>query len=147
MTRFSRDAGLTAWVKPRREGVVAVELQGELDLSTAPVLEDAFFEAESLEPRQIVLDLADLSFADAAGLRPIVAALRRARSDGWRVVGVNPTVPVRRLFELTGVDRALELIESEPSGIRGGGARQRGERLSGRGGGGAADVAGPEREG
>ncbi len=88
-----------------RSGASAfVTVCGELDLSTAPVLEDA------LEPllgpgarpplRHLVLDLAGVTFADVVGLTPVLRAAETMaeRGDGLQIRGERP--PVRQLLRL-----------------------------------------------
>jgi anti-sigma B factor antagonist len=87
-----------------------LHLHGELDMSSAPVLERELKAVESHHPREIVLDLAELSFMDVTGLRTILDAARRARRDGGSVVIVNPMPHIIRLLELTAIDQTLEVL-------------------------------------
>jgi hypothetical protein len=57
-------------------GSASVQLSGELDLATAPQVEQTVREA-----RLVVLDLRELTFMDCAGMRVIVNAAERPRPD------------------------------------------------------------------
>src|SRR5215212_4904587 len=84
------------------EGEAArLELRGELDMATAPVLERVIKTAARSHPDRIVLDLSGLSFVDVSGLRAILDAARSARRDGRSVVITNPMPHIVRLLELT----------------------------------------------
>ena len=103
-----------------RDGLVRILVRGELDLLTAPVLEDALV---SLEGRSepIVVDLSDLSFLDVSGLRALALAGRRAREKGCRFALTECGPMVRRLLELTGMASMLdpgvpELLEAHTDG-------------------------------
>jgi anti-sigma B factor antagonist len=85
-------------------------LHGELDMSSAPMLVRQLEAAESSRPREIVLDLAELSFMDVTGLRTILDAARRARRVGGSLVIANPTPHIIRLLELTAIDQTLEVL-------------------------------------
>ncbi len=87
-----------------------VTLAGEVDNTTAgPML--AFLLAEvSQSDRDLVIDLRDVTFVDAAGLGAFVA-VRQALDLGSRALVVRRATPsVMRLFALTGLD--------EPLGVR-----------------------------
>ena len=86
-----------------------VSLTGELDLASAPAVDDALRRAER-DARSLVLDLRELTYMDAAGLAVVVDANARALDAGRRfVVGVRSTC-VRRLLELTRTERSLEVV-------------------------------------
>jgi anti-anti-sigma factor len=89
-----------------------IAVGGELDLATAPQLE------ETLLPRlrhggHAVLDLRAVEFMDSTGVRVIVAAQLAAKEAGGRFVLVRtpPGGPVGRVLEISGLDGVLELVE------------------------------------
>lgn len=66
------------------DGVVVVDISGELDIGTAPQVEDCLAYLTATGHHRLVLDTAQLSFCDAAGIRVMVRA--RVRADergGW----------------------------------------------------------------
>ena len=91
-----------------RNGVTSIALSGELDMATAPILNDQLTVTEQDGSKAIVLDLRDLSFMDSSGLHELVQAYRRSETNGHRllVVGANPST--RRLCELTGTEFLLD---------------------------------------
>jgi anti-sigma B factor antagonist len=80
-----------------------VRVSGELDLATAPELERALDGIQAPAGR-VVLDLRELSFSDAIGLRVIEAASRRL---GERLIVFGTRPPVRHLFEVTHLDQLV----------------------------------------
>jgi anti-sigma B factor antagonist len=58
---------------------VVLRLSGELDLSTADALRSALAEALAGDPGRLVVDLADVTFVDPAGIRPLTEAAVRRR--------------------------------------------------------------------
>ena len=83
---------------------------GELDIATAPRLEQAL--AERVVPgERLVLDLGDLQFIDSTGLRVIVRAVETARVRGCELRLRHGPPAVRRVFELSGVGDALPFEE------------------------------------
>ena len=83
-----------------------VEVKGELDLYTAP----SFRESE--DPK-VIVDFRGLGFIDSSGLGAIVACLKHIRERGGDLVLVAPEGSgLRRLMDLTGLDRVLTLYQS-----------------------------------
>jgi anti-anti-sigma factor len=85
---------------------------GELDRATVPRFERAVADLE--DPGHLILDLDELEFIDAGGLRSIVDMARRAERSGRSVQLANPSATLRRLFTLTGLERSVELVNDLP---------------------------------
>jgi anti-anti-sigma factor len=98
-----------------REGGAHVELAGELDIATAPKLEDEMRRVEGERPALILIDLRGLEFLDSSGLRALLATDSRAREGGARVVFVRGDERIQRLLEITRVDERIELVDDEES--------------------------------
>ncbi|HEX2087967.1 MAG TPA: STAS domain-containing protein [Solirubrobacteraceae bacterium] len=97
----ARDSGLgslTLRVEPDPAGGSVVRVSGELDVATAPSLEDVVDElAARGEP--VGIDLSGVTFADAAGFHVLLCACVLPRSDAAvRIVRSCPAVC--RLVEL-----------------------------------------------
>ena len=88
-----------------------IALEGELDYSSALILDDELRRAESTPHQVLVLDLSELRFMDSTGLGIIASAYRRMRRAGRRLVVACPTRAVRRIFQLTGMLERLEVID------------------------------------
>jgi anti-sigma B factor antagonist len=75
---------------------------GELDMSTAADLRQAVAEALRMEPPDVELDLAGVSFADSAGIRCLLMCRAAAERAGSRIRLSHPRPEVHRVLELTG---------------------------------------------
>lgn len=91
-------------------GRTVLRVRGEIDLATAPVLEERVQQLQQGEP--LVLDLAAVDFVDSTGLRVILGADTRATNQGTSLAIVAVDGPVTRLFDLTGVGSRLAVFES-----------------------------------
>lgn len=94
------------------EGRAVVRLAGDLDYASAAVAHLAL-ERAGLDLAEITLDLSRVVFLDAAGIRFLISAQRRARAASRRVVIRRPSRSVRRMLKLTGVRPLLILEDSE----------------------------------
>lgn len=92
-----------------------LSLYGELDIAAATDLEAALEEVEHDRPERILLDLRGLTFLDSTGLRTLLAADTRAREAGRRLTILQGPDAVRRVFEITGLEERLELVDDEAS--------------------------------
>jgi anti-sigma B factor antagonist len=92
----------------REAARVRLRVSGELDIATADLLADRL---RGLRDRQaaVLLDLDDLAFIDASGMRVILGAARDARDDGWEFKVTRGSARVRRLFALLDLDQHLPL--------------------------------------
>jgi anti-sigma B factor antagonist len=90
-----------------------VEVTGELDLYTAPSFRESVLEAGDGEPAKVIVDFRGLGFIDSSGLGAIVACLKHLRERGGDLALVAPEGSgLRRLMDLTGLDRVLTLYAS-----------------------------------
>jgi anti-anti-sigma factor len=99
-----------------RSDAVCLRLRGELDLGNAYTFDRRLLAVESRKPALILLDLRELTMLDSAGLARIIAAQRRARRGGWRLVLVRGGRVVQRVLRISGVSEMLE-ITSDPEAV------------------------------
>jgi anti-sigma B factor antagonist len=88
-----------------------VRVSGEVDLATAPILEEALKDfAAGGDP--VVVDLSAVGFLDSSGLSVLVQARQRLEeadgTNGLRLVVTRPVI--RRVFEVTGLADVFTLV-------------------------------------
>jgi anti-sigma B factor antagonist len=94
---------------------VLLSVQGEVDLATAPELEEALERAIEVEGRRLVVDLRGVAFLDSTGLALILRHDRRARAAARRLIVVKGPPHVQKAFELTGLNERLTMIDQPPA--------------------------------
>ena len=94
-----------------RGGTVLVAPRGELDIHTAPRLDDELRRAEARSPEVLVLDLQGLDFMDSTGLRLLIMADVRAREQGRRLVVVRGNEMIQRVLRVTRLDERLDFVD------------------------------------
>lgn len=98
-------------LEPHRATIVVV-VHGEIDIATAGQVGERLREvAEAGFPR-VVLDLRDVSFIDASGLRAVLRARAASREAEVEFAVIPGPEEVQRLFELTGTTDALNFIDA-----------------------------------
>ena len=105
--------GLT--IEEYEPGAVRFALRGELDLAHAYTFDEELRTVEATRPSTVVIDLRELTFLDSCGLARLLAARRRARRLGHRLLLVRGSATVQRLFALTAVDEAFEMVNDVPA--------------------------------
>lgn len=84
-----------------------ITLLGELDIATRHLVSEHVRLALALRPRQIRLDLSQVTFLDSTGLGSIIAARTVAGRSGVHLGISAMSFQVRRLLELTGTADSL----------------------------------------
>jgi anti-sigma B factor antagonist len=86
---------------------VRLRLTGELDLGSAPALEQRLAQLRA-ENQAVRLDLSELEFIDSSGIHLLIGAFNDPRDDGWRLE-IEPQLSsqVDRVFRLAGLDRVF----------------------------------------
>ena len=100
-------------------GVHVVALGGEIDLHTAPRLDEELFGAIGDGAERLLVDLGGATFVDSTVLGVLLRAHRRLDDRGGRLVIVSDDPRILRTLELTGLDRTLSVERSLTETIAG----------------------------
>ena len=93
-----------------------VSVAGELDQATVPRLREELTPALEGDG-SVIVDLDGCGFIDSTGLSLLVES-RRQLTDGVREFAVcSPDDEVRRLLELTGIDKAISLYDTRDDAV------------------------------
>lgn len=98
-------------VQSEAGSTLVIEVGGELDLATGPVLHRHLELYNGLpesngRPQRIAYDLSDLRFMDASGLTALLTAID---GHGRHTITVRkPSPPVRRVLEILELDSMIE---------------------------------------
>jgi anti-sigma B factor antagonist len=94
------------------ENTQLIEAAGTVDLFAAPEFKDAMARIIESGKRWIIVDLTDASLVDSTMLGALLGARRRLQVRGGGLAIVCPEPGIRKVFEITGLDRMFPL-ESE----------------------------------
>jgi anti-anti-sigma factor len=95
-----------------------LSLEGEVDVATVPALRAALKEARESGERDIWIDLTNVGFLDSSGVSALVEADRAFSREHRRFAVICPPGPVRRVLELTGLDKELALFHTRADAQR-----------------------------
>lgn len=91
-----------------RSGWCVLSPRGRADSVTSNEFEIALVAAASNHER-VALDLAALDYISSAGLRAVLQGARAAQTHHAEFVVCAATAGVRRVFEISGVDRLIRM--------------------------------------
>jgi anti-sigma B factor antagonist len=92
--------------------VVVIAVHGQADLHTAPELRNAMTAALDNGAKGLVVDLSEATFIDSMTLGVLLGAVKRLRPSGGKVTIVCVDPHIRRIFEITLLDRVFSLHSS-----------------------------------
>lgn len=100
-----------------REATV-LEAVGTVDVYTAPCLKAKVQEQLREERVHLVIDLCHVDYLDSTGLGVILGAMKRARAQNGNLVLVASNPKIRRIFEITGLNKIVSVFERLDEAVR-----------------------------
>lgn len=89
-----------------------LQVDGEVDIYTAPKLREKLVELIDSGNDRIVVDLEGVGFMDSTGLGSLVAGLKRIRERDGELAIVCTKEPVLKVLGITGLDRVFPVHDS-----------------------------------
>lgn len=94
-----------------------VEVEGEVDLHSAPLLKEALLEVGSAQSARIALDLSGVSFLDSTGIGALVGAYKKTREGEGQIAFFGARPRVKRVFQIAGLWNALPFYDSRDAAL------------------------------
>jgi len=92
------------------DGLILASLDGDLDLDCADRVRDSLAETAGRDDcRFLRIDVAELNFIDSYALGALISALNTATATGVVLTLVNPSPPVRKALQVTGLAEVFGL--------------------------------------
>jgi anti-sigma B factor antagonist len=90
-----------------------IDLKGDVTASAEKALADAYTRASGKFTRTIVLNFSGLEYMNSSGIGMLVTLLVRANRQRQRLVAFGLNEHYRQIFELTRLDEAIGIFDSE----------------------------------
>ncbi|OPY42822.1 MAG: STAS domain protein [Methanoregulaceae archaeon PtaU1.Bin222] len=90
---------------------------GRIDAATAPLLENQLSGAIDGGDRKIVVDLSSVEYISSAGLRALLAAMKRLRALGGKMVLCSLHPYVKEVFDMTGFSRIFTMCNTRDEAL------------------------------
>lgn len=89
--------------------VPVIELEGEVDVYTAPQLKQQMISLLESGTMQMVVDLTKVEYFDSTALGVLIGGLKRIRERDGNLSLICPNPRIRRVFEITGLDKIFDI--------------------------------------
>jgi anti-sigma B factor antagonist len=99
-------------------GASVIDLNGELDAYTSPRFREVMLDLIDDGGAKLVISMANVEYIDSSGLGALVGGLKRASERQGKIVIVCTSPQVRKVFEITGLEKVFPLYDSEDTAIK-----------------------------
>ena len=100
-----------------RDGIEVIDVQGEIDIYTAPRLRELLINLVSEGNYQLVVNLDKVGFLDSAGLGVLAGGLRRVRAHDGSLELACTQQPILKIFRITGLTEVFGVYQTVDQAI------------------------------
>ena len=97
--------------------VAVLDIQGEITAASEETLGEAFAAASENGTRAVILNFSGLEYMNSGGIGLLVTILVRANRAKQKLLAFGLTEHYRQIFELTRLDEAIGIHESEDEAV------------------------------
>ncbi len=94
------------------DGLTIVEVEGEIDVYTAPKLRERLIDLVNQGNFNIVVNMEKVEFLDSTGLGVLVGGLKRVRAHDGSLRLVCTQERILKIFRITGLTKVFPIHES-----------------------------------
>ena len=98
--------------------VTIMDLSGEVDAYTSARFREQMVELIENGAVNLIISMDKVEYIDSSGLGALVGGLKRASEREGRIVIVCNNPQVRKVFEITGLERVFPLFAIEEEAVR-----------------------------
>jgi len=109
-------------VRDAGPGAAIIDIKGEVTAASDDALMSAFAEANESRPQVILLNFTDLEYMNSSGIGLLVTLLVRTNRQKQRLFAFGLTDHYRQIFELTRLDEAVGIYDTEGDALTAAGA-------------------------
>ena len=96
---------------------LVVNVEGEFDLHTADYFKEEVGTKINEGHKKIILNLESIEFIDSSGLGAILSKYKDLEKKCGELVVINITPQVKRIFEVSGLLRVLDVYSSKQEAV------------------------------
>lgn len=100
------------------QGTAVVVLKGDVDLQSSPKVRKSLLQCLS-ERKDVLVDMAGVSYIDSSGIASLVEAFQGARKAGTRFGLVGVSASAMRVLQLARLDRVFAIHPSLEDALKG----------------------------
>ena len=100
-----------------KDGIEVIDVQGEIDMYTAPRLRELLINLVSQGSRRLVVNLDKVGFLDSTGLGVLVGGLKRVRAHDGSLDLVCTRERILKIFRITGLTEVFGIYQTVDQAI------------------------------
>jgi len=100
-----------------KDGIEVVDVEGEIDIYTAPRLRELLIDLVSKNNYQLIVNLDKVEFLDSNGLGVLVGGLKRVRAQDGSLDVVCTRERILKILRVTGLTKVFGIHESVDQAI------------------------------
>ena len=100
-----------------KDGIEVIEVQGEIDIYTAPRLRELLIDLAVTGSCQLVVNLDKVGFLDSTGLGVLVGGLKRVRAHDGSLDLVCTQQRILKILKITGLRQVFGIYETADRAI------------------------------
>ena len=100
-----------------KDGIEVVDVEGEIDIYTAPRLRELLIDLVSKNNYQLVVNLEKVGFLDSTGLGVLVGGLKRVRAHDGSLDLVCTREQILKIFRITGLTKVFGIHQTVDQAI------------------------------
>jgi anti-sigma B factor antagonist len=101
-----------------KDGIEIVEVEGEIDVYTAPRLRELLIELVNTGFYQLVVNMEKVEFLDSTGLGVLVGGLKRVRAHDGSLDLVCTQERILKIFRITGLTKVFGIHDTVDEAIK-----------------------------
>ena len=90
-----------------------IDLEGEVDVYTAPQLKQQIINLLDDGVRRIIVNLSAVDYLDSTALGVLIGGLKRLRERDGNLDLICPNPRIKRIFQITGLDKIFDIYAGE----------------------------------
>jgi anti-sigma B factor antagonist len=116
--RFMTESGTEpARIVFQNEKTATVQVQGEIDMTTSPLLRSRVAECLGQGCTEVTLDMSHLDFIDSSGIQVLVWLLKELRARDGRLIIRNPPTMAEKVLAISGLTPYLSIRDSRSKDV------------------------------
>lgn len=106
-------------INVRNDGSVPIiDLSGEVDAYTSARFREAMVDLIETGAASLIVSMMNVEYIDSSGLGALVGGLKRSTERGGRILIVCDNPQIRKVFEITGLEKVFPLFEIEADALK-----------------------------
>lgn len=104
-------------VRNPNQRVAVLDIAGDITNQAETALMDAYSKASTNGTKNVVLNFTGLEYMNSSGIGLLVTMLIRAQRQGQKLLAYGLTDHYRQIFELTQLNRAIQIFPDEAKAL------------------------------